>query len=109
MSQHILDTILRYRSPVPKNASDHSDEGGIKFFGQIYHFVKMKRAIRMAMPAFPFKSPNSTAKVLGTMPDKAEDVALAHLNGLCAAIEDIYPPGAVLVIVSDGIVYNGKY
>ncbi|CAN9197990.1 unnamed protein product, partial [Alternaria alternata] len=106
MSQRILDTIFRYRSPLPKNASDRSDEGAIKFLGQIYRFVKMNKAIRMAMPAFPFKSPNSAVKVLGTMPDKAEDVALAHLNGLCSAIKDIYPPGAVLVIVSDGLVYN---
>lgn len=61
----------------------------------------------MALPAFPFKSPNGDVKVLGVLPDKAEDVALAHLNGLCAAIGDIYPPGAILTIVSDGLVYNG--
>jgi len=108
-SQRILDVIFRYKSPLPKNASDRSDEGAIKFLGQIYRYVKMNKPVRMAMPAFPFKSPNSSVKVLGTLPDKAEEVALAHLNGLCSAIEDIYTPGAVLVIVSDGLVYNGKY
>ena len=107
-SQRILDIIYRYKSPLPRNASDRSDEGAIKFLGQIYRYVKMSKPVRMAMPAFPFKSPNNSLKVLGTLPDKAEDVALAHLNGLCGAIEDIYPPGAVLVIVSDGLVYNGK-
>ncbi|PVH97869.1 Clavaminate synthase-like protein, partial [Periconia macrospinosa] len=62
----------------------------------------------MVLPAFPFKSPNSTTKVLGNTPDKAEETALAHLNGLCSAIGEVYSPGACLVVVSDGLVYNGK-
>lgn len=106
-AQRILDVILRYKSPLPKDAEDRSDEGALKFLGFIYRAVKSNDRIRMVLPAFPFKSPNSEAKVLGTLPDKAEDVALAHLNGLCAAIEDIYTPGALLTIVSDGLVYNG--
>ncbi len=61
----------------------------------------------MCLPAFPFKSPNTSTKVLGRLPDKAEEFALAHLNGLCAAIGDVYPPGAKLMIISDGLVYNG--
>ncbi|XPS73903.1 hypothetical protein M3J07_006024 [Ascochyta lentis] len=105
-SQHILDVILRYKSPLPKDAPDRSDEGALKFLGLIYRAVKNSEPVRMVLPAFPFKSPNSSVKVLGALPDKAEDVALAHLNGLCAAIEDMYPPGAILTIVSDGLVYN---
>ncbi|KAJ8111436.1 hypothetical protein OPT61_g5973 [Boeremia exigua] len=105
-SQRILDVILRYKSPLPKDAPDRADEGLLKFLGLIYRSVKNSEPIRMVLPAFPFKSPNSCVKVLGALPDKAEDIALAHLNGLCSAIEDIYPPGAVLTIVSDGLVYN---
>ncbi|RYF46496.1 MAG: hypothetical protein EOO38_14010 [Cytophagaceae bacterium] len=108
-SQRILEIISRYKSPLPKNAPDRSDEGALKFLGLIYRAVKNNEPVRMALPAFPFKSPNGTVKVLGTLPDKAEDVSLAHLNGLCAAIEDIYPTGAILTIISDGLVYNGKY
>lgn len=106
-SHRILDVILRYKSALPKDVVDRSDEGSLKFLGLIYRAVKNKEPVRMVLPAFPFKSPNNSVKVLGTLPDKAEDLALAHLNGLCAAIEDIYPPGAVLTIVSDGLVYNG--
>ncbi|KAF2997565.1 hypothetical protein E8E13_001424 [Curvularia kusanoi] len=105
-SQHILDVILRYKSPLPKDAQDRSDEGALKFFGLIYRAVKNNEAVRLVLPAFPFKSPNTSVKVLGALPDKAEDIALAHLNGLCAAIEDVYPLGAILTIVSDGLVYN---
>lgn len=107
-AQRILDVILRYKSPLPKGAEDRSDEGTLKFLGLVYRAVKVNKRIRMVLPAFPFKSPNSEVKVLGTLPDKAEEVALAHLDGLCAAIEDIYTPGAILTIVSDGLVYNGQ-
>lgn len=63
----------------------------------------------MCLPAFPFKSPNTQSKVLGRLPDKGEEFAMAHLNGLCLAVKDIYPPGAKLTIVSDGLVYNGEH
>jgi pyoverdine/dityrosine biosynthesis protein Dit1 len=43
----------------------------------------------MILPTFPFKSPNSNTKVLGALPDKAEEIPLAYLNGLCAAVKDI--------------------
>lgn len=108
VSQQILDVVLRYKSAVPKDTVDRSDEGAIKALSNIYNAVKAQKPVRMVLPAFPFKSPNSQSKVLGPVPDKAEEVALAHLNGLCAAIQDIYEPGAKLVVVSDGVVYNGK-
>jgi pyoverdine/dityrosine biosynthesis protein Dit1 len=62
----------------------------------------------MILPAFPFKSPNASSKVLGNMPDFGEELALAHLNGLCQNIGEVYDPGADVYISSDGLVYNGK-
>ncbi|KAH6384617.1 hypothetical protein HBI14_214490 [Parastagonospora nodorum] len=106
LSQRILGVISRYRSPLPLDAQDRSDEGALHFLALIYRSVKNNEPVRMVLPAFPFKSPNSDTKVLGTLPDKAEEIALAHLNGLCAAVKDMYPPGAILTIVSDGLVYN---
>lgn len=105
-ASQILGVISRYRlshKPTPK-----SDEGDLKFLAQIYSKVRAGRVINMCLPAFPFKSPNSVTKVLGHLPDKAEEVALAHLNGLCNAIKNIYPAGSELTIISDGLVYNGK-
>lgn len=43
---------------------------------------------------------------MGRLPDKGEEFALAHLNGLCLAVKDVYEPGARLTIISDGLVYN---
>ncbi|KAJ5349444.1 hypothetical protein N7541_007171 [Penicillium brevicompactum] len=68
--------------------------------------VERQAPIRMILPAFPFKSPNSRDKVLGTLPDFGEELALAHLNGLCQNITEVYAPGADVYISSDGLVYN---
>lgn len=70
--------------------------------------IERRAPIRMILPAFPFKSPNSRDKVLGTLPDFGEELALAHLNGLCQNITEVYAPGADVYISSDGLVYNGK-
>lgn len=108
LASKILSVISRYRLNSHRPTIS-TEEGDFKFLAQIYSKVKAAEVIRMCLPAFPFKSPNSATKVLGRLPDKAEDFALAHLNGLCAAIQDIYPPGAKLMIISDGLVYNGTY
>ncbi|KAI1391855.1 Pyoverdine/dityrosine biosynthesis protein-domain-containing protein [Hypoxylon trugodes] len=103
-ASHILSIISRYKLTKGVPLAKTSD--GVNFLAQIYSNVAANEVILMCLPAFPFKSPNTSTKVLGRLPDKAEEFALAHLNGLCAAIGDIYASGAKLMIVSDGLVYN---
>lgn len=105
----VLQIIDRYRLRRAANATTKADEGALKFLALIYTHVKAGEVIPMCLPAFPFKSPNSTSKVLGKLPDRAEDLALSHLNGLCASIQRVYAPGAKLTIISDGLVYNGMH
>ncbi len=57
------------------------------------------------LPAFPGKSP-SPAKTSGAMPDLGEVLALQGLNELCSKISELYPPGARIVICSDGRVFS---
>ncbi|KAK7931137.1 hypothetical protein PG985_001849 [Apiospora marii] len=101
----ILTIIERYRLLRP-GQPDISSESNAKFLEQIAVSVSKGQEIRMCLPAFPSKSPNTATKVLGRLPDKAEEFALAHLHGMCAAIQSIYEPGAKLTIISDGLVYN---
>lgn len=63
------------------------------------------RTIEFLLPAFPTKSPNP-AKVLGPLPDLAEELALRFLESLCERIAEVYPPGARILICSDGRVFN---
>lgn len=104
----IMEIIGRYRTMVPATASDRTSDGNIMFLSKMWSQIRAKQPIRMILPAFPFKSPNQGNKTLGSLPDKGEEICLAHLNGLCAAISDVYEYGAKLTIVSDGLVYNGK-
>lgn len=83
-------------------------KGFESFVPVVLEQIVKQEPIRMILPAFPFKSPNARNKVLGNMPDFGEELALAHLNGLCQNIGEVYAPGADVYISSDGLVYNGK-
>lgn len=79
-AERVLDVLDKYRLDVPKNSTDRTSEGRA-FFKQIVEAaVKSDETIHMVLPAFPFKSPNSKDKTLGRLPDKAEELSLAHLE-----------------------------
>lgn len=102
----VIKTILLTKLP---GAHDKWDEGAPSFIATIRQFVEKGEVVRMCLPAFPWKSANKVEKVLGTLPDKAEEVALGRLNGICGTIGQFYLPGAEILIISDGLVYNGTW
>jgi pyoverdine/dityrosine biosynthesis protein Dit1 len=67
--------------------------------------IKRNEPITFVLPAFPGKSPN-TRKVLGPLPDYAEQLSLNFLANLCNRIKDYYLPGIKIVICSDGRVFS---
>jgi pyoverdine/dityrosine biosynthesis protein Dit1 len=71
---------------------------------RVEHFVARGRPVELILPAFPGKSPNPN-KVLGALPDMAERLSLEFLQSLCQRIQRIHPPGARLIICSDGRVF----
>jgi pyoverdine/dityrosine biosynthesis protein Dit1/AcrR family transcriptional regulator len=71
----------------------------------VRRFVQAGLPVHFVLPAFPAKSPNPE-KVLGPLPDMAEELALGFLNELCQKIKKIYPPGAKITICSDGLVFS---
>lgn len=71
---------------------------------RLARFVGRDEPVVFTLPGFPCKSPNP-AKVLGTLPDEGERLSLAFLHHLCAAIAAVHPPGARMVICSDGHVF----
>lgn len=107
MAVEILKVIESYGIDYEKNGG--SWKGLESFVSTVLDQVDKQEPIRMILPAFPFKSPNSRDKVLGHLPDFGDELALAHLNGLCENIGQIYKPGADVYISSDGLVYNGKF
>lgn len=106
-SKEILDIISEYALNKFNDSLERLAAGRPKFLSVIDQFVKAGTQVGMCLPAFPFKSANKVYKVFGILPDKAEELALERLNTMCTRIGDVYPPGAKLTIISDGLVYNG--
>lgn len=106
-STMILDIIFEYALNKLDDCTEKFAAGRPKFLSIIDRFVVAGTQVEMCLPAFPFKSANKVEKVLGILPDKAEELALERLNTMCTRIEDVYPPGSKLTIISDGLVYNG--
>lgn len=58
------------------------------------------------MLGFPMKSGNERDKVIGKLPDLAEEVALRNFNTFNERIQRIYSPGVNISIISDGYAFN---
>lgn len=106
-STKILAIVFEYALNKFDDSMERLVAGLPKFLPVVDEFVRAGTQVKMCLPAFPFKSANKVYKVLGALPDKAEELALERLNTMCARIADVYPPGAKLTIISDGLVYNG--
>ncbi|KAJ9490530.1 hypothetical protein VN97_g2712 [Penicillium thymicola] len=106
ISRLILDVFLEYALSKFVYPEDRLEGYGDGFLSVIGRFVSEGACVQACLPAFPFKSVNKVYKVLGSLPDKAEELALERLNTLCKRVRDIYLPGARIVIISDGITYN---
>lgn len=72
---------------------------------KILAHIQQGKPITFVLPAFPAKSPNLT-KTAGVLPDLGERLALRFLDQLCQKIWSFYPPGAQVMICSDGRVFN---
>ncbi|MEV5510319.1 L-tyrosine/L-tryptophan isonitrile synthase family protein [Streptomyces orinoci] len=98
----ILSLLLphhRTSGPSSPDPLDHPEQ-----LRQIRQFTRTGEPVLFTLPGFPCKSPNP-AKVLGRLPDEGERLSLAFLDRLCARIGEIYPPGARMLICSDGHVF----
>jgi pyoverdine/dityrosine biosynthesis protein Dit1 len=109
VSNTILDIIYEHALNKFDDSKERLAAGTANFLSVIERFVLDGKRVEACLPAFPFKSANKVYKVLGSLPDKAEELALQRLNNMCARIKDVYKPGARVTIISDGITYNGTY
>ncbi|KAM5341912.1 hypothetical protein ACJ41O_014943 [Fusarium nematophilum] len=108
MSRLILDIIFEYALNKFDDSRDRLERGADNFLPVIDAFVAAGTRVETCLPAFPFKSANKVYKVLSSLPDKAEELALDRLNTMCLRIREVYPPGAQVTIISDGITYNDQ-
>src|SRR5215207_6597280 len=107
-SERILRTLFRHRRLQP-GAGACAERPCEQCLGlhlpKVRRFVVNEEPVHLLLPAFPAKSPN-TRKVLGKLPDMAEELALGFLEGVCREIKEHYPPGARVTVCSDGRVFS---
>lgn len=85
--------------------SDEINDLDIPLFRKLNDLIRLNQELLFILPAFPAKSP-SPAKTSGISPDMGEVIALKELNEMCSRISTLYPPGARLLICSDGRVFS---
>lgn len=74
-------------------------------FFKVVNAVEKNQPVPFVLPAFPGKSPNKE-KVLGVLPDYAEELSLQFLGSLCERIKTYYAPGIKVILCSDGRVFS---
>lgn len=107
LAKEILKKIFQYRRTPngPKNCDMTCAHCQSPHLPNILAAIESGKPVRFVLPAFPGKSPN-LSKVLGTLPDMAEKLALLFLNELCEGIKEIHAPGAQMILCSDGRVFS---
>lgn len=101
----ILDVFQEFR--MAPTAIDQYEQAGKELLRQkIQSFVVAGEPLRFVMLGYPMKSPNFRDKVLGVLPDLAEQVSLQNFSRFADRIKEVYAPGANVTIVSDGYVFS---
>ncbi|WP_444995830.1 L-tyrosine/L-tryptophan isonitrile synthase family protein [Aliikangiella sp. IMCC44359] len=104
VATNIIKLIFARRRLLPIKESVAFSEQAEPHLDNIINCVEHEKPIKLILPAFPVKSPNRR-KTLSHLPDYGEFLAMTRLVDLCKEIENIYSPGAKLIICSDGRVF----
>lgn len=108
IARRILDELMHFRrSAKTQTACANADcpQCSQHHLPKILWAVSQWQPVQLVLPAFPGKSPN-LEKVLGVLPDLAEQLSLNFLHQLGERIKDFYPPGIHIKICSDGRVFS---
>lgn len=103
--ESILDTFQTYRmQPTPLDQYDQVGKPLLR--DRVSTFVSVGKPIDFVMLGFPFKSTNIRDKVIGILPDAAEEATIKNFERFANNMKRIYPQGVNVHIVSDGYIFN---
>lgn len=100
----IVQRLLRGRRVLPGVPEEPSAAATALHLPIVRAAIAERRPLELVLPAFPAKAPNPR-KVLGKVPDAAEELALRTLGALVEELRALHPPGVALVLCSDGHVF----
>lgn len=104
-TEQILDIFQSYRmGEIP--GDQYQEKGKALLAAKIDKHIAANSPIPFVMLGFPMKSGNQRDKVIGNLPDFAEEVALKNFNQFGNQIKEVYSPGIDFQIISDGYAFN---
>lgn len=104
-TQHILNIFENFRM-APTAIDEYQEKGKSILADKIDTFTANNRTIDFVMLGYPMKSKNIRDKVIGSLPDLAEEVSLRNFDTFNSQIKKVYAPGVNIHIVSDGFAFN---
>lgn len=111
IAQRVAETLYKYRVKDTIKPCEQSicPECIGKLKSKVLPFIEKNDPIEMLMICFPFKLPSRT-KTLGSLPDKAEEIALKNIMNTISDVEKIYKPegkpGAKFTIYHDNLIFS---
>lgn len=73
---------------------------------KITPFVQAGKPVLFSIMGFPMKSPNDRDKVLGKLPDLAEEATLENFATFAKMVQGVYAPGIKIAVISDGLAFS---
>jgi pyoverdine/dityrosine biosynthesis protein Dit1 len=104
-NKKILDIFQGFRMP-PTPIDQYEVLGKLALDAKMTKFTDNNQPIKFVMLGYPMKSPNNRDKVIGVLPDAAEEASFSNFKRFADEIRKVYSPGVQISIVSDGFMFN---
>lgn len=103
--ENVLRVFESFRM-APLAIDQYEQTGKAVLRGRISPFITANEPIKFSIMGFPMKSPNNRDKVIGKLPDLAEEVTIKNFITFNDEVKKVYSPGIQLAVVSDGLIFN---
>lgn len=90
----------------PLSIDEYATKGRAVLQEKILVFTSQNKPIKFSIMGFPMKSTNVRDKVLGALPDMAEELTLRNFAEFDRQVREVYSPGIEVVIASDGFAFS---
>lgn len=103
--EQVLKVFQGFRAE-PTAIDQYEQKGKAILAEKMNQYIASGDPIEFRMLGFPFKSRNTRDKVIGTLPDLAEQLTLDHFVEFNKKVKQVYAPGVKMILVSDGLIFN---
>lgn len=106
--EEILNVFEMFRM-APSAIDQYEQVGKGRLSNRILNFIEKQQPVKFSMLGYPFKSSNTRDKVLGYLPDAAEEKSFENFANFGRIVKQIYTPGIEMSIISDGYIFSDVF